>query len=155
MEKKKVMSKALKPFPICELFKWFREFWVVTWSSMWNNTDKWFESRPRVRVWHSGAPQYPAQRHFPQGNNVLITVALRFRNHCQIIAEGFHLWGLKLHYSKTDVMDPALSRQSAHRWRSGCQPYASAALYPNEGTWYSFLLGVDSASNIIFWYNVR
>jgi hypothetical protein len=31
-----------------------------------------------------------------------------------------------------DVKDPTLSRQSAHRWRLGCQPYASAALYPPE-----------------------
>jgi hypothetical protein len=27
-----------------------------------------------------------------------------------------------------DVKDPTLSTHSAHRWRSGCQPYASAAL---------------------------
>jgi hypothetical protein len=28
-----------------------------------------------------------------------------------------------------DVDAPTLSRQSAHRWESGCQPYATAALY--------------------------
>jgi hypothetical protein len=28
-----------------------------------------------------------------------------------------------------DVEDPTFSRQSAHRWRWGCQPYAPAALY--------------------------
>jgi hypothetical protein len=28
-----------------------------------------------------------------------------------------------------DVKDPTLSRQSAHRWPRGCQPYALAALY--------------------------
>jgi hypothetical protein len=28
-----------------------------------------------------------------------------------------------------DVEDPTLSRQSAHRWRLGCQPYTPAALY--------------------------
>jgi hypothetical protein len=32
------------------------------------------------------------------------------------------------------------SRQSAHRWRWGCQPYAPAALYLQEDSWYSFLL---------------
>jgi hypothetical protein len=32
------------------------------------------------------------------------------------------------------------SRQSAHRWRWGCQPYAPAALYPREDSLYSFLL---------------
>jgi hypothetical protein len=29
-----------------------------------------------------------------------------------------------------DVKAPTFSRQSAHRWRWGCQPYALAALYP-------------------------
>jgi hypothetical protein len=29
-----------------------------------------------------------------------------------------------------DVEAPTFSRQSAHRWRRGCQPYAPAALYP-------------------------
>jgi hypothetical protein len=29
-----------------------------------------------------------------------------------------------------DVEAPTFSRQSAHRWRWGCQPYAPAALYP-------------------------
>jgi hypothetical protein len=29
-----------------------------------------------------------------------------------------------------DVEDPTLPRQSAHRWRWGCQPYAQAAFYP-------------------------
>jgi hypothetical protein len=29
-----------------------------------------------------------------------------------------------------DVEFPTFSRQSAHRWRWGCQPYAPAALYP-------------------------
>jgi hypothetical protein len=35
---------------------------------------------------------------------------------------------------------PHFSTQSAHRWRWGCQPYLPAALYPQEGSWYSFLL---------------
>jgi hypothetical protein len=29
-----------------------------------------------------------------------------------------------------DVESPTLSRQSAHRWRWGCQPYTLAGLYP-------------------------
>jgi hypothetical protein len=36
------------------------------------------------------------------------------------------------------VEAPTFSRQSAHRWRWGCQPYAPAALYPQEDSWYSF-----------------
>jgi hypothetical protein len=42
-----------------------------------------------------------------------------------------------------DVETPTFSRQSAHRWR-WCQPYAPAALYPQEDSWYSFQLEVES-----------
>jgi hypothetical protein len=31
-----------------------------------------------------------------------------------------------------DIESPTLSRQSAHRWRLGCKPYASAALYSQK-----------------------
>jgi hypothetical protein len=31
-----------------------------------------------------------------------------------------------------DVEDPTFCRQSAHRWRLGCHPYAPAALYPQK-----------------------
>jgi hypothetical protein len=34
-------------------------------------------------------------------------------------------------------------RHSAHRWRQGCQPYAPAAFYPQEASWYSFLLEAE------------
>jgi hypothetical protein len=33
---------------------------------------------------------------------------------------------------------PTFCRRSTHRWRSGCQPYAPAALYTKEDPWYSF-----------------
>jgi hypothetical protein len=36
------------------------------------------------------------------------------------------------------------SRQSAHRWRRSCQPYAPATLYPQEDWWYLFLLEAES-----------
>jgi hypothetical protein len=46
-----------------------------------------------------------------------------------------------------DVKDPTLFRQSAHRWRQGCQPYAPAVLYSPETLcicfWYSFLLEAE------------
>jgi hypothetical protein len=35
---------------------------------------------------------------------------------------------------------------SAHRWRQGCQPYAPAAIYPDEDSWYSFLLEAESGT---------
>jgi hypothetical protein len=44
------------------------------------------------------------------------------------------LWG---------VDAPTFSRQSAHRWRWGCQLYAPAALYHQEDSWYSFLLEAE------------
>jgi hypothetical protein len=40
----------------------------------------------------------------------------------------------------SDVEAPTISGQSAHRRRWGCQPYAPAALHPQEDYWYSFLL---------------
>jgi hypothetical protein len=43
-----------------------------------------------------------------------------------------------------DVENPTFSRQSAHRLRRGCQPYALAALYPQDGSWYLFLLETES-----------
>jgi hypothetical protein len=43
-----------------------------------------------------------------------------------------------------DVEAPTFSIQSAHRWRWGCQPYAPPALYPQEQSWYSFLLEAES-----------
>jgi hypothetical protein len=39
---------------------------------------------------------------------------------------------------------PMFSRQLADRWRWGFQPYAPASLYPQEGSWYSFLLEAES-----------
>jgi hypothetical protein len=35
-------------------------------------------------------------------------------------------------------------RHSAHRWWQGCQPYAPAAFYPQEDSWYSFMLEAES-----------
>jgi hypothetical protein len=42
-----------------------------------------------------------------------------------------------------DVEAAIFSRQSGHRWLWG-QPYAPAALYPKENTWYLFLLEAES-----------
>jgi hypothetical protein len=43
-----------------------------------------------------------------------------------------------------DVEAPTFSRQSAHRLWWGCQPYAPAALYTKEDSWYSLLLEAES-----------
>jgi hypothetical protein len=32
----------------------------------------------------------------------------------------------------------------AHRWRQACQLYTPASSYPQEDSWYSFLLEVKS-----------
>jgi hypothetical protein len=39
---------------------------------------------------------------------------------------------------------PHFPRQSAHKWRWVCQPYATVALQPQEDSWYSFLLEAES-----------
>jgi hypothetical protein len=46
------------------------------------------------------------------------------------------------------VETPTSSRQSADRWQWG-QLYAPAALYPQEDSWYSFLLDSESISILI------
>jgi hypothetical protein len=44
-----------------------------------------------------------------------------------------------------DVEVPTFSRQSAHRWRQGFQPYAPAGrLLRQEDSWHSFLLEAES-----------
>jgi hypothetical protein len=45
-----------------------------------------------------------------------------------------------------DVEAPTFSRQSAGRWRWDYQPYTPAAHYPQEDSWYSFLLEAGSTS---------
>jgi hypothetical protein len=40
-------------------------------------------------------------------------------------------------------------RHSAHRWWQGCQPYGPAAFYPQEDSWYSFLLEAESTPRVI------
>jgi hypothetical protein len=43
-----------------------------------------------------------------------------------------------------DVEAPTYYRQSVHRWRWDCQLYAPTTLYPQEDSWYPFLLEVES-----------
>jgi hypothetical protein len=43
-----------------------------------------------------------------------------------------------------EVEAPTFFRHWAHRWRQGCQPYVPAAFYPQEVSWYSFLLEAES-----------
>jgi hypothetical protein len=37
-----------------------------------------------------------------------------------------------------DAKDPILYRQSAHRWRQGCEPYAPAELYSLEALFFCY-----------------
>jgi hypothetical protein len=41
---------------------------------------------------------------------------------------------------------PHLSTQSTHRWWYGWQPYVPAIPYPQEDSWYSFLLQAESTT---------
>jgi hypothetical protein len=43
-----------------------------------------------------------------------------------------------------DVEAPTFYRQWTYRWQWGCQPYAPGAFYPQEVSWYSFLLEAES-----------
>jgi hypothetical protein len=49
----------------------------------------------------------------------------------------------------SEVQASTFSRQSAHRWRWCCQPYAPGALYPQEDSWYSFLLEAEDPRAIV------
>jgi hypothetical protein len=51
-----------------------------------------------------------------------------------------------------DVEAPTFSLESRLIWWSGCQPYAPAALYPQEYSWYSFLLEAESTHRAIYVY---
>jgi hypothetical protein len=42
-----------------------------------------------------------------------------------------------------DFEAPTFFRQSAHRWRWSCQPYVPAAIYPQQDSWYSYLLEAE------------
>jgi hypothetical protein len=50
-----------------------------------------------------------------------------------------------------DIEDPTFSRQSAHRWRWGCQPHWPEILYSQEDSWYSFLLKCWVDPRAIVW----
>jgi hypothetical protein len=81
-------------------------------------------------------------------SNILAT-ASALSNRTGVLLEASRLWPQMKQrpIGLGGVEDPTLSRQSAHRWRSGCQPYASAALYSPETLflcfWYSFLLEAE------------
>jgi hypothetical protein len=52
-----------------------------------------------------------------------------------------------------EVKAPTFLRQTANRWRQGCQLYAPAALYPQVSlfldSWYSFLLEAESTPGLV------
>jgi hypothetical protein len=69
----------------------------------------------------------PVQQHY-------ITKGLILNNKLKKWTSSFeNLWTLA----------PTFSRQSAHRWQWGCQPYAQNTLYLQEDSWYSFLLEAE------------
>jgi hypothetical protein len=116
-----------------------------------------------VSSWHDIAPTHPREhnrgplaRTFGQSQDMRSTSLWPLPWHCRLLAElgdtADILYEVKLSLNRLwrpialwDVEAPKFSRQSAHRWRWGSQPYAPAALYPQEYSWYSFL--VDAESN--------
>jgi hypothetical protein len=74
----------------------------------------YFFSCPKVTQNNKTAYSEPSERSARRTGRIL----LFFKRPWRLIG----LW---------DVEAPTFSRQSAHRWRWGCQPYAPAALYPS------------------------
>jgi hypothetical protein len=62
----------------------------------------------------------------------------------KMICKGKTIYGHRGHRVARRRGSHIFSRQSAHRWRRVFQPYAPAALYPQEDPWYIFLLEADS-----------
>jgi hypothetical protein len=74
-----------------------------------------------------------------QGKNVMLRISVQ-----NYIHEATPVTGREGAIDLWHVEAPLFYRQSAHRWRWSCQPYAPAALYPQEDSWYSFLLEAES-----------
>jgi hypothetical protein len=73
----------------------------------------------RIQMWNTLGSQQ-TEVHVSEDSSVICKVKSGSRN------RPWRPIGLR------DVKDPTLSRQSAHRWRQGCQPHAPAALYSPE-----------------------
>jgi hypothetical protein len=67
-------------------------------------------------------------------SNNIIAIILKKSYVCNRLWTAIWFWDIKV---------PTFSRQFAHRWWWGCQPYTLAALYPREDAWYSFLLEAE------------
>jgi hypothetical protein len=77
--------------------------------------------RNKSRERNLQAPEVTSTEHVPMRFTVDCVAVKRQSYSCNRPWRPIGLW---------DVEDPTFSRQSAHRWRWGCQPYAPAALYP-------------------------
>jgi hypothetical protein len=73
------------------------------------------------------------------GNNNIMSIIIMSKKAvpCNRLWRPIGLW---------DVEAPTFSKQSAHSWRWGCQPYAPDSLYPQESSWYSFQLEAESGT---------
>jgi hypothetical protein len=89
----------------------------------------------RSQLWAGSAVLYFTPRQFPLQLNSAFRWKGKTMYPCNRPWRPIGLW---------DVEAPTFSRQSAHWWRWGCQPYALAALYPQQNSWYSFLLEAES-----------
>jgi hypothetical protein len=106
----------------CSLFFLLPSRW------MWKVPLKHWCLSNRLTTWHH-IPQPLASE--PQVSLIILQKLIFHSYPCNRPWRPTGLW---------EVEGPTLSRQSVHRWRWGCQPYAPATLYPQEDSWYSFLL---------------
>jgi hypothetical protein len=59
------------------------------------------------------------------------------------------VFGIVWQHSDKEIEAPTFSRKLAHIWPWGCHPDSPAALYPQEESWYSFLLEVESTLSTV------
>jgi hypothetical protein len=107
----------------------FANFFLFVLFKPEDGGDKWIRN---VRL----SPKYMALQ--PRRPYPLLLVL------CEKKGKAIPVTGRRGPIDLSDVEAPTFTRQSAHRWRWSCQPYAPAALYLQENYWHSFLLDAES-----------
>jgi hypothetical protein len=150
-----IKHEAKEPYGTVEV--WLHTFWIST-----LDVDEWSDTTRPLRLRESVLSNIIPKRSRckgPEAPSPLIT-KLVHRWHAASrpivhIAVHFNIFSRDRRVKKRTAIPvrgregpygcetsrlPYFSKQPVHRRRWGCQPYASAALYPQENSWYSFLL---------------
>jgi hypothetical protein len=113
--------------------------WIISLRSQIFKADVYQEFPFKIR-YEFFSLSYPS--HIPSSRNRSFTI-LQCKRYSYPCNRSWRAIGLR------DIEAPTSSRQSAHRWRWGYQPYARSALYPQEDSQYSFRLEAESTSGAI------